>query len=876
MGLSNNKSVDTKRTSNSFGNITTGSAVRYAFMPEILPRLRRLGMNFGHFAYVMALIYSSCRLIPADHPMLNPANIGRYGMRQVVATAANNLNLSRNNIDQIAIFVAILLGLVMTVAQLIIIVLMVGIGSAKASPGFFETADPNTDTALTFLQSVFGVANFFNNTSMPGLSLANSFHQMLAFYSTAMMVIAVIIVLYYVVVVVGESAQSGTPFGRRFNGLYAPLRLVLALGLLVPLPTGLNSGQYLVMHVAKFGSGLATNAWYKFTDGLFNPSNITYSNATSASLATDVVNVAKSVYMSEVCMAAYNTLQTGDAKMQLREFNHHATSYAGTRGGGRTVIVPGSEKATMAWTRDTRSGISSVADRDENCGEITFKYNFGEQDELNRDLSVKAVDIYMKAIKKYAEDIRANHAPQMVAAYKSGGTGAVTSITPQAIADKMVALQAEVIDGFKALDLKDLMIKTLGNSDDLKKSGWGEAAVWYMRLAAANQKIYQSIVASAPQITSRRVVNEDTNADWYSWSWVPFGAGRTALDDQIAVIMQKTRTEFMERANPIMTGSDDRIYFTKQVNQAENDSWFYWAVSSIFPVKDLQEVSNPATKEILPMIKMVQLGTSLVNNSIEMFKYAIVSSVASMFPKIGGIMQAAGNILTIIASIGLGIGFMLAYLLPLMPFIYFFFALVEWIMGVVEAVINMPLWALSHLRIEGDGLPGPGAQQGYFILFGILLKPVLIVFGLVFGFMIFNAGGYILNGMFSKAVEIANAGAALGTFATLAYMIIYTIICYNLGMVSFKMIDTIPAQAFRWMGQGNPHFNDGKPDPIGDQSRMAGAAAVAVNSLAQSTNSGIAATSQVAAKSVGNLIKSKSNPNTPPGNNGGPAASSTP
>lgn len=858
MGLSNNKSVDTKRTSNSFGNITTSSVVRYAFMPEILPRLRRLGMNFGHFAYVIALIYSSCRLIPAGHPMLNPANIGRYGMRQVVATAANNLTISRQNIDQIAIFVAILLGLVMTVAQLVIIVFMVGIGSANASPGFFETAEPNTDTALTFLQSVFGLSNFFNNSTMPGLSLANSFHQMLAFYSTAMMVIAVIIVLYYVVVVVGESAQSGTPFGRRFNGLYAPLRLVLALGLLVPLPTGLNSGQYLVLHIANFGSGLATNAWYKFTDGLFNPSNITYSNATSAALATDVVNVAKNVYMSEVCMAAFNSLDTSDRKMQLREFNHHATSYTPARGGGRTAIVPGSEKATMAWTRDMRTGISSVSDRGENCGEITFKYNFVEQDELNRDLSVKAVDIYMKAIKKFAEDIRANDAPQMVAAYKSGGTGAVTSVTPDTIATKIVNLQAEVIDGFKAMDLKDLMTKTLGNSDDLKKSGWGDAAVWYMRIAAANQKIYQAIATSAPQIPSRMVVNSDTNADEGTWSWMGW---RTSLDRQISTIMKKTGEEFLDRTHPVVTGSDDRIYFTQQIDQAENESWFYWIITKVFPIEDLQELTNPNTKEILPMIKLIQLGTSVIHNSSVALAGAAAASIASLIPGIGGIMQAAGNMLTVIASIGLGIGFMLAYLLPLMPFIYFFFALVEWVMGVVEAVVNMPLWALSHLRIEGDGLPGPGAQQGYFILFGILLKPVLIIFGLVFGFIVFNAGGYVLNEMFSKAVEIANAGAALGTFAIVAYLIIYTIICYNLAMVSFKMIDTIPAQAFRWMGQGNPNFNDGKPDPIGDQSRVVIGAAAAVGALAQSANSGIAATSQAAVKGAGAVRnKFKQNP----------------
>ena len=54
-----------------------------------------------------------------------------------------------------------------------------------------------------------------------------------------------------------------------------------------------------------------------------------------------------------------------------------------------------------------------------------------------------------------------------------------------------------------------------------------------------------------------------------------------------------------------------------------------------------------------------------------------------------------------------------------MPFIYFFFALAGWIKSIFEAVVAMPLRALAHLRIDGEGLPGPGATNGYFLLLEI-------------------------------------------------------------------------------------------------------------------------------------------------------------
>ena len=58
------------------------------------------------------------------------------------------------------------------------------------------------------------------------------------------------------------------PFGRRFNRTWAPIRIVMAFGLLMPLTVGLNSSQYIVLYAAKYGSAFATNGWRVFSDTL--------------------------------------------------------------------------------------------------------------------------------------------------------------------------------------------------------------------------------------------------------------------------------------------------------------------------------------------------------------------------------------------------------------------------------------------------------------------------------------------------------------------------------------------------------------------------------------------------------------------------------
>ena len=84
------------------------------------------------------------------------------------------------------------------------------------------------------------------------------------------------------------------------------------------------------------------------------------------------------------------------------------------------------------------------------------------------------------------------------------------------------------------------------------------------------------------------------------------------------------------------------------------------------------------------------------------------------------------------------------------------FAISGWIKSIFEAIVAMPLWALAHLRIDGEGLAGPGATNGYFLLLEIFLRPILIVFGFVASINIFSALVNVLNQIFD--LVIANLG----------------------------------------------------------------------------------------------------------------------
>lgn len=277
-------------------NAFTKRAVKYALLPQVAPRLNRLfGSGFSFLAVLIAQIFASVKLLPSAHPYLQRGNSGRFSIRHAIFEAWRHLRFDWRHIDQVIVFFVIVLGLFILAGQLALLfagVFAMGSAMALNMPAYFDTMfitpDPVNDIAFIMMDRVFGIPDLFGSCVSTGAAcyagtqmnpdgtvvdmvFPTPFHialrEFLAVYSTGLLVVAAFVIAYYVASIIGETAQSGTPFGKRFNKVWTPLRLVIALGLLIPLQNGLNSGQYIVLYAAKFGSGFATNGWGMFLQG---------------------------------------------------------------------------------------------------------------------------------------------------------------------------------------------------------------------------------------------------------------------------------------------------------------------------------------------------------------------------------------------------------------------------------------------------------------------------------------------------------------------------------------------------------------------------------------------------------------------------------
>lgn len=915
----------------------------YVLLPGIIPRTRALfGSGFGYVAFLMAHIYNMVRLLPPGHPYLLPQNIGRFGIRHVVGEAANHLVPSLKNIDQIIIFIALLAGIIIMLLQILLIPYAYFIRPALAATppaSMFLTPKPANDIAFQLLDRVFGVPKVFCNNSGADCSTVQStgtfpwpfhdaLHSLLQFYSLGLLIVATLIFLYFVVVVVAETATTGTPFGQRFQNVWVPIRLVVALGLLVPLNYGINSAQYITLYAAKFGSGLATNGWIQFNAAIKASSGVNPIGESKLLAKPESPDIAPVVqFMSIVDACAYGYWVEDDNI-------HTAANPVGPQGPQQATVTdppPGSNfyikpyfiKQPAQWlsNQEPSKEVVAATSYDEAMkfygnGDIIIR--FGRQNatlyksergnvsplcgEIRipiTDLSDRASDgsaststtstsaavaiqkFYFDIIKEmwfggtaapstssfydlpqYFMELASNLEPHNQCTISGRnpdllpqrpdcdekGMAPSSSAKQKLINSYQSQFNAAIINAWTTYN-NDSNNVTI--SQDIIDRGWAGAGIWYNKVADINGAFVGAILA-LPSIESYPKVMEEVREENRSHNSDVSGI------EQFTPNLANSQTTKLEGHEDDLTIAQNLNSYFKywnadNANQADNDQTvsgnvFQDAVNMIFGTYGLFAMRGE-NAAIHPLAQLSALGKGLVDNAIRNVAVSSLSAALGgpasvLSPFFGALAQGASSFLVTTAFIGLTAGFTLYYVMPFLPFLYFMFAVGSWIKTIFEAMVGVPLWALAHLRLDGEGLPGQAAAAGYFLIFEIFARPIMIVFGLIAAIVIFGAEVRVLNFIWDLVVDNITGYQFRSDLALqpghknidrnvideFFFTLIYVIIVYMMGSGSFKLVDTIPGDILRWMGGGVTTFSDINQENIGKLQKYVAVSGLTVGS----------------------------------------------
>jgi conjugal transfer/type IV secretion protein DotA/TraY len=863
-------------------HISPKKIAKYTLMPGILPRIKLFFVDgLRHIAVYIAYLFRSARLLPATHPYLMAENAGRFGIRHVIVEAWQHLSFKRENADQIVIFFCVVLGLILLAFQFFAAIFLALIPMAQAAgigdtvAYFLGNSDTENDIAYIMLNRVFGYEKIFEciaggDGSGTGCSYEfmdgdtspfhQGLHELFLFYNYGLLAIALIGFIYLITTIVAETAKSGAAFGQRFNKFWAPIRLIIVLALLTPFGSSynLNGAQYVTLHIAKWGSNLGTNGWRQFTDA--NSSAMTPLGDPAALMArpnSPTVNtLIEFVYTANTCVYAYWDMK-----------DLFAMAYAVGPQLSEEADGSGAAKAgrlSLGLKYDERTPYSDVLDFVNELGMDEVRIVFGEYKdtysqyqgsirpicgELTMPLPSTQEPGAVAVQEAYYDLIMKLWGDEIIWDYTSGmSRQIVPAVEKNPYPSRSLDMDAVLLEYqyfndvlYNPYDPENSLVNKAVSEQvnngrwekEFDKYGWAGAALWYNTIAEMNGAVIESVF-KMPTGTKYPEVLEAVEDQRKAAGAPVSGRDRfnPILPNGQVVDFKTDREQYIAMA----------LYYAQsfwfESYEVKEQSMLQSGITALFGLDGLMDMQENST--VHPLAQLVGIGKSLIESAVNNFGASFASFVG------GGIANvldasvvskplfATSGFLSNVAIIGLSIGFILYYLLPFLPFIYFFFALSTWVKSIFEAMVGLPLWALAHMHVDGDGLPGPKGMNGYYLILEIFLRPILAVTGLLGSIIIFASQMEILHEIWEQVmVNVAGAPTAstesvdaitseeideetMGTLIDsirgeidqLFYTIIYAIIAYMLATSSFKLIDIIPNQILRWMGAGVSTFGD--------------------------------------------------------------------
>ncbi|MCX7118048.1 MAG: type IVB secretion system protein DotA [Legionellales bacterium] len=225
-----------------------------------------------------------------------------------------------------------------------------------------------------------------------------------------------------------------------------------------------------------------------------------------------------------------------------------------------------------------------------------------------------------------------------------------------------------------------------------------------------------------------------------------------------------------------------------------------------------------------PIVALAQMGTFFINFAASMWVAAIPAVlIVAVIPVIGvvagPILMFLLPLLTVWLSIMMSVGFILAYYVPLLPYMLFTFGAIAWLMTVIEAMVAGPIVALGITHPEGHETLGKG-EHAVMILMNVFLRPTLMIIGFIASISLSYVGVWVLNSGFSTAIAFINTGTIplvpynlwsiqtdtggyvswAGIYGYFFCILIYTWTYWTIVEKAFTLIAVLPDKVLRWVG----------------------------------------------------------------------------
>lgn len=670
---------------------------------------------------------------------------------------------------------------VLVFIQMILINPVLAQGIGFAAPG----AD---DLSRSFLNQIFG--DLLDNGS-------NAFGRSISVFNGAILTIGGILAAYTILAGTIGTAHDGEMLGKKFSSIWIPVRYALGTALVLPVVgSGYCVMQTLVMWIIMQGVSLANLAWSEYAK---DPPALKAPISTSTKAI--IKKFVEDVYIAQVCVEANQKAYT-DKPPILARAGLATFAYSAKRvdiGFGKFGWQFGDHGGKIGWKKT--------------CGSIDEP----KKPEIRIDSFSTVSDISaMRGLENAFKvvdltPIYSTHVQQIQKIVEATGLLAKTSILKEGNSNYS-SLQALTDAYITALDASTTGVArsqtNLQNS--ASQRGWFMAGTWVTKIIFAQNKI--NSMANQTGTTDITIYkNTDSTSD---------NVARLSANGYSLLVEQRPEITGLA-LNP--TNNKDEKSPGNAVGLGGIAGKY---LSNIVVGINLEDIKNDTRH---PLIVMVRVGDGILGGVLAGISAAAIFALAAGTTVLGngtGVTAATFILFSTLAGpflVFIGTGAMLTFILPNLPFMLWMGVIIGWTIMTIEAVIAAPLWAIMHLHPNGDDLTGRGGN-GYMLVLGLLLRPVLIIFGLIASIVLSELFGNFVNRVFFDVFSSNMGDSGVGFFGMIFGTGIYAAIMMTVIKQTFNLMHVIPDQLMRWVGGGGEQLGQYAGGFSGDG--MAKAAAV--------------------------------------------------
>lgn len=626
----------------------------------------------------------------------------------------------------------------------------------------------------------------------------------LGYFNVACLIVATILACYLLYSLVADTANDGQPFGRAANTKYTLLRVMTGAILALPIKSGLSLVQILVVQVAVWGSGFGDTLWSKVASTQLSGM---YGNL-SAPQAYDGDFVLRGM----LARAMEGRLYGHVCAQALRQY---AANVSGNPNAAdiRSATTPnwgtyGSYSTVSSTTHHFVDNNGYFRKSNNLCGGVKYEYtrlapNLSDTSDASLTTQLislaesQAQTIFQAAMTSLDAQASAI-ATQIVSGSRNDET--IRTSIKSAI-DSAYQVAAQSITNTSNTTLQTAIKNYLTNSTS---NGWLSAALWQRSMSAVQVKLSASSAAATSkiEIISPGSINSYIPLFGHSGSayvaladkaqrdltYVAGFNGYFAAQGMGTVTTVTSDTEAKEFSATDLTGKAVAMIYSsifRIVGYAEDGTWRD-------PILETQSIGQAIT--------YWSMGSAAVGGVASMFSETD-DDAGTIKKLLAGMSGATATFLFFITTLLFAAAFLLVGLVPFIIIVHFLLATFNWFLVIAEAMVAVPVWLLTKfMPARSDTFVG-NSGQGYLFFLGILLRPALIVIGLLVALLLMRVGLDITHLFFRGALAMLSPDGGIATAMIGASGIfVYALVMFTIISMAAGQISALPETVLGWIG----------------------------------------------------------------------------